>query len=74
MCAHVWTQPYGSSCSSSLSVLRSCEHLHVGAPLTHLPCCAASQAARDIADTMSKSRNIVYLPSQGNMLMSINPN
>lgn len=32
------------------------------------------EAAKDIADTMSKSRNIVYLPSSGgNMLMQINP-
>ena len=32
------------------------------------------QAARDIADTLAKSRNIVYLPSGGNMLLGVNPN
>lgn len=32
------------------------------------------EAAKDIAETMSKSRNIVYLPSGGNMLMQVNPN
>ncbi|GAB4817837.1 hypothetical protein N2152v2_004883 [Parachlorella kessleri] len=32
------------------------------------------EAARDIASTLSKSRNIVYLPSGGNMLLGINPN
>lgn len=30
------------------------------------------EAARDIADTMSKSQNVVYLPSGGNMLLGIN--
>ncbi|KXZ52877.1 hypothetical protein GPECTOR_8g258 [Gonium pectorale] len=32
------------------------------------------EAAKDVADTMSKSRNVVYLPNSGNMLMQINPN
>ncbi len=31
------------------------------------------EAAKDIADTMAKSRNVVYLPSSGNMLLSVNP-
>lgn len=31
------------------------------------------EAARDIAGTLSKSRNVVYLPSGGNMLLGINP-
>lgn len=31
------------------------------------------EAAKDIADTLAKSRNISYLPSSGNMLLSINP-
>jgi hypothetical protein len=34
----------------------------------------ALQAAKDMAETMSKSRNVVYLPNAGNMLMQINPN
>lgn len=29
------------------------------------------QAAKDVADTMSKSRNVVYIPSSGNMLMQL---
>ncbi len=32
------------------------------------------EAARDIAGTLSKSRNVVYLPSGNNMLLGINPN
>lgn len=32
------------------------------------------EAARDIADTLAKGRNVVYLPSGGNMLLGINPN
>lgn len=32
------------------------------------------QAAKDVAETMSKSKNVVYLPSTGNMLLGINPN
>lgn len=31
------------------------------------------EAARDIAETMAKSANVVYLPSGGNMLLGINP-
>lgn len=32
------------------------------------------EAARDIAGTLAKSRNVVYLPSGGpNMLLGINP-
>lgn len=31
------------------------------------------EAAKDIADTMSRSANVVYLPSGGNMLLGINP-
>jgi prohibitin 1 len=31
------------------------------------------EAAKDIAETMSKSQNVVYLPSGGNMLLGINP-
>ena len=31
------------------------------------------EAARDIASTMSRSSNIVYLPSGNNMLLGINP-
>mmetsp|Transcript_32417 Transcript_32417/g.71621 ORF Transcript_32417/g.71621 Transcript_32417/m.71621 type:complete len:284 (-) Transcript_32417:2081-2932(-) len=31
------------------------------------------EAAKDIADTMSKSRNVIYLPSSGNMLLGLNP-
>lgn len=32
------------------------------------------EAARDIAGTLSKSRNVVYLPSGGpNMLLGLNP-
>lgn len=30
-----------------------------------------AQAARDISETMAKSRNVVYLPNSGNMLMNI---
>ncbi|GAX74679.1 hypothetical protein CEUSTIGMA_g2127.t1 [Chlamydomonas eustigma] len=32
------------------------------------------EAAKDIADTMAKSRNVVYLPGGGNMLLNVNPN
>ncbi|GIL47197.1 hypothetical protein Vafri_4073 [Volvox africanus] len=32
------------------------------------------EAAKDVAETMSKSRNVVYLPNSGNMLMQVNPN
>ncbi len=60
-CPHCWRTKHASDvCMPAL--------------LTRLPCCPAPQAARDIAETMAKSRNIVYLPSQGNMLMNINPN
>ncbi len=31
------------------------------------------EAARDIATTLSRSRNVVYLPNQNNMLLGINP-
>jgi hypothetical protein len=31
-----------------------------------------SQAARDIADTLSKGRGVVYLPNSGNMLLGLN--
>lgn len=31
------------------------------------------EAAKDIADTMSRSGNVVYLPNSGNMLLGINP-
>ncbi len=31
------------------------------------------EAAKDIADTMSRSANVVYLPSGGNMLLGMNP-
>jgi len=31
------------------------------------------EAAKDVADTLSKSRNVVYLPSGGNMLLNLNP-
>jgi prohibitin 1 len=31
------------------------------------------EAAKDIADTMAKSRNVVYLPGGGNMLLNVNP-
>eukprot|EP01025_Chloroclados_australasicus_P044483 TRINITY_DN48248_c0_g1_i1.p1 TRINITY_DN48248_c0_g1~~TRINITY_DN48248_c0_g1_i1.p1 ORF type:complete len:302 (-),score=38.92 TRINITY_DN48248_c0_g1_i1:238-1101(-) len=31
------------------------------------------EAAKEIAGTMSKSRNVIYLPSGGNMMMAINP-
>ncbi|KAI8468071.1 MAG: prohibitin [Monoraphidium minutum] len=31
------------------------------------------EAAKDIADAMSRSANVVYLPSGGNMLLGINP-
>lgn len=30
------------------------------------------EAARDIADTLAKSRNVVYLPQSGNMLLGVN--
>lgn len=29
------------------------------------------EAARDIASTLSKSRNVVYLPNSGNMLLGV---
>jgi len=29
------------------------------------------EAAKEVADTMGKSRNIVYLPPTGNMLLNI---
>nr|QKY15293.1 putative prohibitin (PHB) [Polytomella parva] len=32
------------------------------------------EAAKDIADTMSKSRNVVYIPGSGNLLMNIGSN
>eukprot|EP00850_Spirogloea_muscicola_P021038 SM000234S07898 [mRNA] locus=s234:95772:97187:+ [translate_table: standard] len=32
------------------------------------------EAAREIAGTLSKSRNVVYLPSGNNMLLGLNPN
>ncbi|CAD7701255.1 unnamed protein product [Ostreobium quekettii] len=32
------------------------------------------EAAKEIAATMAKSRNVVYLPQTGNMLLGINPN
>jgi prohibitin 1 len=31
------------------------------------------EASREIASTLSKSRNVVYLPSGNNMLLGINP-
>jgi prohibitin 1 len=31
------------------------------------------EAAKDVADIMSRSPNVVYLPSGGNMLLGINP-
>ena len=31
------------------------------------------EAAKELAETMSKSPNVVYLPSGGNMLLGINP-
>lgn len=31
------------------------------------------EAAKDIAETMSRSQNVVYLPSGGNMLLGLNP-
>lgn len=31
------------------------------------------EAAKDIAETMAKSRNVTYLPSSGNMLLGLNP-
>lgn len=31
------------------------------------------EAARDVADTLAKSRNVVYLPGGGNMLLNLNP-
>jgi hypothetical protein len=30
------------------------------------------QAAKEIADTLSRSRGVVYLPNSGNMLLGIN--
>ena len=38
------------------------------------PAASGLQAAKDIAETMAKSRNVVYLPNSGNMLLGINPN
>lgn len=32
------------------------------------------EAARDVADTLSKTRNVVYLPGGNNMLLNLNPN
>jgi prohibitin 1 len=32
------------------------------------------EAAKDISETMAKSRNVTYLPSSGNQLLQINPN
>lgn len=29
------------------------------------------QAAREVAETMSKSRNVIYLPNQGNLLLNV---
>eukprot|EP00210_Caulerpa_lentillifera_P003674 g3507.t1 len=29
------------------------------------------EAAREVAETMSKSRNVIYLPSQGNLLLNV---
>jgi prohibitin 1 len=31
------------------------------------------EAAKEIASTLSKGRNVVYLPSTGNMLLSVQP-
>lgn len=31
------------------------------------------EAAKDIAENMSKSKNVVYLPNTGNMLLGVNP-
>lgn len=31
------------------------------------------EAAREIAGTLAKSRNVVYLPSGNNMLLGLNP-
>lgn len=57
--------------------------MHAGACLLASPAAQAGtglielrriEAARDIAGTLSKSRNVVYLPSSGpNMLLGINP-
>ncbi len=35
--------------------------------------CSFLQASKEVAETMAKSRNVVYLPSSGNMLLGINP-
>lgn len=31
------------------------------------------EAAKDVAETLSRSRGVVYLPNSGNMLLSVNP-
>jgi hypothetical protein len=31
------------------------------------------EAARDVADTMARSGNVVYLPGGGNVLLGVNP-
>ena len=61
----------------------SCSAAHAQLPATPAPPPQAGnglielrriEAARDIAGTLSKSRNVVYLPSGGpNMLLGINP-
>ena len=38
-----------------------------------MPVKTGLEAAKDIAETMSKSQNVVYLPSGGNMLLGLNP-
>lgn len=38
-------------------------------PLSFPPPSPAAQAARDIADILSRSRNITYLPGQGNNVL-----
>lgn len=35
---------------------------------------SSSQAAKDIAEVLSKSRNVVYMPNTGNMLMQMPSN
>lgn len=56
ICMIMWAQWDLPPCSLPFSLF----------PFSHL------QAAKEIAQTMSRSRNVVYLPSQGNMLMGIN--
>jgi len=47
--------------------------MSAGDQATHLFVTAfATQAARDIADTLSKGRGVVYLPNSGNMLLGLN--